>query len=322
MKVSVVIPTYNRRHIIGAAIDSVLAQQGLPAGTDLEVVVVDDGSSDGTAPWLAQAYVDRPVRVLRNTGAKGPAGGRNTGLAASTGRVVALLDSDDRFLPGHLSDALAVLQAHPGVGVIFGRARYLQSGQPVDYMGTNFQSKLALAPKLHDSQTLAVFNPDFFCHLLEQGCWFNLSSVVLHPDAAAQRMCEDLRVAEDYEFWVRLSRSHGFACLKRDQIEYTLGEDNISFESDAMVEGHAPQLLRAYGHMLDYSGLAPAEVHAVRLRIANELFDWGYRARHRGQRATAIKLHLRSLWQGKRTANALALLKCLLPHSTQRRGPA
>ncbi len=311
MKLSVVIPTYNRRHVIGGAIDSVLAQTGLPAGTELEVVVVDDRSTDDTVEWLRQAYAGRPVRVLTNTGAKGPAGGRNTGLAASAGHVVALLDSDDRFLPGHLAEALAVLAEEPGVGVVFGRARYIQRGEPVEYMGPNFQRKLAMAPKRRATDQLAVFDHRFFEHLLEQGCWFNLSTVVLSPAAAAERMREDLRVAEDYEFWVRLSRHHGFACLKGEQIEYALGDDNISFESDAQVEGHAPQLLRAYGHLLAYEGLEPRQRRLVEDRIAGELFDWGWRARQRGLKAEALRLHARSWRHGRRWANLAAMLKCL-----------
>ncbi|RVT53462.1 glycosyltransferase family 2 protein [Rubrivivax albus] len=312
MKCAVVIPTYNRRTTVGVAIDSVLAQQALPPGCALTVIVVDDGSTDGTVAALEAAYAGRPVKVLRNLGAKGPAGGRNTGLAAAADcDAVALLDSDDRFLPHHLAEALAVLQSHPGVGLVFGRARYLQGGRPVDYMGPNFDRKLALAPKQQDDGTLSVFGPGFFSHLLEQGCWFNLSSVVLSAAAARERMREDLRVAEDYEFWLRLSRRFGAACLKREQIEYTLGEDNISFESDARVEGHAPQLLRAYDHMLHYEGLTAADRARVHRRIADELFDWAWRARQRKQRGTAARLHLRSMRHGRRTDNLLSLLKCL-----------
>lgn len=311
-RITVVIPTYNRRHIIGKAIESVFAQVGLPPGTSLRVIVVDDRSTDGTVDWLQATYAGQPLSVLANAGAKGPAGGRNTGLAASEGDVVALLDSDDSFLPGHLAAALQVFDAHQGVGVVFGAARYLQGGQLVDYMGPNFRRKLALAPKVHESDDLVVFGPGFFEHLLEQGCWFNLSSVVLSPVAARLRMRDDLRVAEDYEFWVRLARSHTFACLKQEQIEYTLGDDNISFESDQRVEGHAPQLLRAYDHMLAYEGLAPSQRQAIHNRISGELFDWAWRARQRGLRMQALRLHARSMRHGRRRANLSGMLKCLL----------
>jgi glycosyltransferase involved in cell wall biosynthesis len=316
MQVSVIIPTFNRRALIGSAIDSALAQQGV----DVEVLVVDDGSTDGTVAWLAEAYGHRPVRVLANAGRKGPAGGRNTGLAAATGHFVALLDSDDRFLPGHLAAAVGVMARHADVGVVFGRARYLKAGAPVDYMGPNFTRKLGLAPKIAEDEQSALMGPGFFEHLLEQGCWFNLSSVVLSRAAAQERMHEDLRVAEDYEYWVRLSRRFSFACLKAEQIEYTLGDDNISFEADESIEGHAPQLMRAYDHILSYPGLSITQQRLVEARMAEELFDWGYRASQRGRPARAIALHARSWAYGMRARNSLALLKTalrvLLPRRT------
>jgi len=308
VRVSVVIPTYNRRPLLGAAIDSALAQ----AGVAVDVIVVDDGSTDGTADWLQQAYAGQPVRVLRNTGGKGPAGGRNTGLRAARGDLVALLDSDDRFLPGHLSQAAQAFARWPELGLVFGRARYLRDGQAVDYMGPNFTRKLGLAPKATEDDDVALMGPGFFEHLLQQGCWFNLSSVVLSRAAAAQPMQEDLRVAEDYEYWVRLSRRFSFACLKQEQVEYTLGDDNISFEADLRVEGHAPQMLRAYGHMRAYQGLSAGQRKLIQDRMAEELFDWGYRARQHGHTAQALDLHTRSLGYGLRTRNVAALLKTVL----------
>ena len=308
MKTSVVIPTFNRRHLLPAAIDSALAQ----AGVQVDVVVVDDGSTDGTVDWLQQAYAGRPVQVLRNIGLKGPAGGRNTGLCAARGELVALLDSDDRFLPGHLSQAAQVFARFPEIGLVFGRARYLSDGQAVDYMGPSFTRKLGLAPKAAEDDDVAVMGPGFFEHLLQQGCWFNLSSVVLSRAAAAVPMREDLRVAEDFEYWVRLSRSFGFACLKQEQIEYTLGDDNISFEADDSVEGHAPQLLRAYGYMRAYAGLTTRQRRLIDRQMAEVLFDWGYRASQHGRTRQAMDLHARSCTYGLRTRNVAAIVKTAL----------
>jgi len=306
--VTVVIPTYNRRPLLSAAIDSALAQ----AGVAVDVVVVDDGSTDGTVDWLQQAYAGQQVQVLRNTGGKGPAGGRNTGLRTARGELVALLDSDDRFLPGHLAQAAQTFARWPELGLVFGRARYLRDGQAVDYMGPNFTRKLGLAPKAVEDDDVAVMGPGFFEHLLQQGCWFNLSSVVLSRAAAAEPMREDLRVAEDYEYWVRLSRRFGFACLKREQIEYTLGDDNISFEADQSIEGHAPQLMRAYEHMRAYPGLSAAQRRLIEGRMAKELFDWAYRTSASGRPAQALRLHARSWAYGLRARNAAAMCKTAL----------
>lgn len=94
--VSVIIPTYNRAHCVGEAIDSVLAQ--VPPAD--EVIVVDDGSTDDTAEVLA-AYGDR-ITVLHQQNA-GAAAARNTGIRHATGEWVAFLDSDDLWRPGRLA---------------------------------------------------------------------------------------------------------------------------------------------------------------------------------------------------------------------------
>jgi len=118
--VSVVIPTYQRKALVVEAIDSALAQ----TRGDLEVVVVDDGSTDGTVEALAARYgVDPRVRVLRQ-GNGGTASARNTGIAAATGTFVALLDSDDLFLPDHLEFLLPPLEADPTADLAIGNALY------------------------------------------------------------------------------------------------------------------------------------------------------------------------------------------------------
>jgi glycosyltransferase involved in cell wall biosynthesis len=307
MKVSVIIPTWNRRALVGAAIDSALAQAA--PGLELEVLVVDDRSTDGTVEWLAEAYAGRPVQVLPNRRSKGPAGARNTGLLAAQGELVALLDSDDAYLSGHLAAAAAAFAAHPKLEVLFGRAQYEREGRAVDYMGPNFARKLARAPVSYEDGELLLFGPGYFSHLLEFGCYFNLSTVVLRREAACELMSEDLRIAEDYEFWVRLARSRGFGCLKAAQIRYCLHEDNISFESAPHAAGNAPMLLRAYQRMLAYPDLDAADVVRIRENIAEVLFDWGYRCRLRRQLGEAARRHLQSLRFGRRRANLIALAK-------------
>src|SRR5581483_4609036 len=100
---SVIIPVFNRAAHLKAALASVLAQ----TEQDFEVLVVDDGSTDNPAE-VAQSFADPRIRLIRqeNRGG-GPA--RNTGIDAARGRFVALLDSDDVFLPDHLSAMRALL---------------------------------------------------------------------------------------------------------------------------------------------------------------------------------------------------------------------
>ena len=111
-EVSVVVPTYQRAALIGASLDSLLRQEGVA----FEVVVVDDGSTDGTAALLA-AHPDPRVRpVVRPHG--GIAAARNAGVAAAQAPLVAFHDSDDTALPGRLSRPVAYLREHPDVDVV------------------------------------------------------------------------------------------------------------------------------------------------------------------------------------------------------------
>ncbi len=88
-KVSVIIPTYNRRHLVGLTIDNILNQSLIP----YEIIVVDDNSSDDTLEWLTEVYGNKLI-LLTNKG-KGPGAARNTGLQRATGTYIKFFDSDD-----------------------------------------------------------------------------------------------------------------------------------------------------------------------------------------------------------------------------------
>jgi len=111
-KVSVIIPTFNRRELVRKAIDCVLAQS-FPVE---DIVVVDDGSTDGTAEALVERYGDR-IRVVRQSNA-GVSAARNRGLEMARGEFIALLDSDDLWLPEKTGRQVRFLEAHPGFGMV------------------------------------------------------------------------------------------------------------------------------------------------------------------------------------------------------------
>jgi glycosyltransferase involved in cell wall biosynthesis len=121
--VSVIIPTHDRAPVITRAVDSVLAQDG----AELEVIVVDDGSTDDTRQVLSTRYAgdDRVVYVFHEQ--TGVAGARNAGLARAQGELVAFLDSDDRWLPGKLALQLACLARVPEAGMIWTEMRAMDA---------------------------------------------------------------------------------------------------------------------------------------------------------------------------------------------------
>jgi glycosyltransferase involved in cell wall biosynthesis len=114
--VSVAIGMYNAAPYIGEAIESVLAQSYRP----LELIVVDDGSTDG-GDDIVRSYGDAVVYERQENAGNGAA--RNRAVAMASGQLYAFLDADDRFLPDKLERQYAVLDEHPDVDVVFGHVR-------------------------------------------------------------------------------------------------------------------------------------------------------------------------------------------------------
>lgn len=111
--ISVIVPVHDRQHLIGDALASIVAQCCVP----IEIVVVDDGSTDDTAEAVKRVGVD--VKYVRQARA-GVAVARNRGLAESVGEWIAFLDSDDVWLEGALSSAARHLSRRPEVGLVHG----------------------------------------------------------------------------------------------------------------------------------------------------------------------------------------------------------
>ncbi len=136
--VSIVVPTYNRETLLPRALDSIVSQ----TVTDWEIILVDDGSTDGTKA-LAQRYQqrlgDRFVYIHRaNTGC---GGARNRGIDATRGRFVAFLDSDDEFMPDKLERQLSLFRLRPELGFVYSDYAY------IDLAGRRHESVFATLAK-------------------------------------------------------------------------------------------------------------------------------------------------------------------------------
>src|SRR3712207_3517985 len=113
-RVSVIIPTHNRAHLLERAVKSARA-----AGRDVEVIIVDDASTDET-PQLCRSFAGvRYVRAERN---QKLGGARNLGILASTSDHISFLDDDDLKLPGSLDIQLEALMRNPAAGLVYGQA--------------------------------------------------------------------------------------------------------------------------------------------------------------------------------------------------------
>ncbi len=124
-KVSVIIPTHSRPHLLPRAVES-----AFKAGTDVEVIVVDDASTDETAAVCRKLEGIKYVRIERN---QHVAGARNIGILASSAEYISFLDDDDVRLPGTLDRQVEVLSSSPEVGLVYGQIIFGdQNGLPTD----------------------------------------------------------------------------------------------------------------------------------------------------------------------------------------------
>ena len=192
-KVSVLIPTYNRRAYVQEAIDSVLAQ----TYENFEIIVVDDGSTDGTGEALRERYGDRIQHVWQENAGESVA--RNRGAEMARGEYIGLLDSDDLWLPEKLAEQIVLLDGNPDLVLVFSQARLIdQAGNLVDAPPTN-----------HDLQS-ADLEPDrmYVANSIHTGG----SSVVMRRDVFCRSGGFDptIRFGEDWDLWLRLVRTGSF----------------------------------------------------------------------------------------------------------------
>jgi glycosyltransferase involved in cell wall biosynthesis len=115
--VSVVIPTHNRANLLRQAIDSVYQQEGIGEYFKIEIIIVNDASTDATSEIVLRYPAIRYIELSANLGA---AGARNAGIKASSGKYVAFLDDDDVWLSHRLRVQVPVLEANPSIGVVYG----------------------------------------------------------------------------------------------------------------------------------------------------------------------------------------------------------
>jgi glycosyltransferase involved in cell wall biosynthesis len=175
--VSVVIPCYNQGPFLADSIGSVLAS----TMDDYEIVVVDDGSTDGETCRILD-HLDYPRTRLLRTANSGLASARNNGIAAARGRYILPLDADDRIGPGYLEKGAAILDARPGVGIVYclGELFGLRKG-PIEAADYSLRRML-------------FSNLIFSCALFRRSDWEEAGGY----DSGMVHGCED------WDFWLSL----------------------------------------------------------------------------------------------------------------------
>jgi glycosyltransferase involved in cell wall biosynthesis len=197
---SVVIPAFNAADTIVSAIRSVLRQ----SAQEFEIVVVDDGSSDGTAERAAEVSGDSRLRVLRQQN-RGPSAARNAGIEAANGRFVSFLDADDLWLPDYLATMGAALNAVDEAGFAFTDAWLLDART----------HRIRRATAMHYMRPVDPPDDPRALHLLLLDRNFVFTGVTARRSALVDvgGFDETLWIGEDWDLWLRLAR-HGYRAVR------------------------------------------------------------------------------------------------------------
>jgi glycosyltransferase involved in cell wall biosynthesis len=302
---SVIIPTHNRAAFLPACVLSLRS-----CGISLEIVIVDDGSTDETAAVVAE--LGRDIVYVRQTNS-GIGSARNAGIARAAGRYLAYLDSDDFWLPAVAPKLVQFLDRCPEVDAIFTDALV---GNDRD----GFQFLLdTLDRKRFDG--LPDRSPETGFRILERRAFFRLMlernqiflGTLIHRREVFDRIAPfDLtaRGAEDYELCLRLSHEFTIAFGDEPLARYIKHDLGMSADHDKMAEGFALALT---------SGLAKSPPHdsddlrIMRRQLQRQRYRCGYNAFSRGDHARARHWFRQILWSGPDPVNLALWALCHFP---------
>jgi glycosyltransferase involved in cell wall biosynthesis len=267
--VSTIIPVYNGEAYIARAVASALEQRHV----DVEVVVIDDGSTDGT--WEVLEGFGGRIRAIRQPNA-GHVRSRNRGAGLATGDWLAFLDADDSWMPDKLASQLAL--ADDRFGLIY--TDRLNMG---DYTGHNERL----------SENIRLYEGDVFEELL-LGNFVTVSSAIMRRDWFHRLggFCEDLRVCEDWDLWLRYAAEGGLVRLCPEPLtRYLVHSNSMSHNAERMLEGRLQVIRRALA--TPRGKRVPAAIARRALACA---WKWSAGGATATQKAKAVRWYLRSAW--------------------------
>lgn len=289
MKVSVLIPVYNKAPFLRECLDSVYAQ----THADLEVVAVDDHSTDGSLALL-RAETDPRLRIIGLPVNRGPAGAANAGIEACTGTYIVRLDADDLMVPTRVEQQVAYMEAHPEVGASGGWLQLFGARDRVwKFPLTDAACKAQLLFGVPVSQGASILRRSV------------LEAHGLRYDPAWPR------VGEDWLFWTRLARVSAFGNLDAPMTLYRRGEQNISHGRDKRAD-HELLVRAVFAWFQVPHSDADVRSHLMALRLfegipsaadVRALHDWLRRLREWNGRervfpVEAFDARVRQAWDG------------------------
>lgn len=280
---AVVIATYQRSGLVRAAVESCLRQ----TVSDVEVLVIDDGSTDDTADRIAEIGDARVRYEWQANQRQGAA--RDLGVARSTAPVVLFLDSDDRLLPGAVEAVLATLERDPTAGLVYSDVRLVNSsGLTVSHSRARIEGDVI--------ERLVLDN---FIHLSASA----VPRTVLQETGGFRRE-RDLAGSEDWELWIRIAARHAVRASHALGAERTVDTSSMLADPDNMVRSmrwaldlaFSDPVVRLRAGRLERRARAMIAVHAA----------GGYATARRRRASLSWAIRALRLWPGAITSPLLA----------------
>jgi hypothetical protein len=271
--VSVVLPVFNCEEFVAAAVESALSQTGVK----FEVVVVDDGSSDGTAEVLARYASDTRLRIVRLPQNLGLTPALNRGVQEARGELIARLDADDLALPGRLAAQVEVFAADPSV-VLTACAydRVLPSGDLV---------RRAAPPATHGALAMAGWSGNRLCH---SAVMFRRSTVL-----ALGGYRVEWYPVEDFDLWLRLLEAGRYRGTSFVGTRYLVNPEGISLQQEQR------QLHLVRGRCAEFTTSLLGEEHPLTGSVRQQL-------RHLDRFRVALHRHLAAAGESADGVDAMA----------------
>ena len=256
--VTVIIPTYNRASFLKEAIDSVLSQ----TYRNFELIVVDDGSTDGTSELLLS--YGHKIKVIKKAN-KGPSASRNRGIKAAKGDWIAFLDSDDVWKPYKLEKQVQFIKDNPEIKICQTEEIWIRNGKRVN------------PRKKHEMHSGWIYEQ---CLPL---CIVSPSSVMIHRDVFEKvgLFDETMLACEDYDLWLRIA-PHYPICLVREKLIVKQG--GHADQQSHVISSLDLLRIKAIVKSLESGGLNESQYEAAFLELNKKCRVYGNGCIKRGKR--------------------------------------
>lgn len=302
--VSVIVPAYNYGRYLREAIESIQAQDY----DELEIVVVDNASTDDTQAVLASIHEPR-MRVLKLEVNQGLSGAFNLGLESARGEFVAYLDADDRWRPGKLRRQMELMQSEPGVGVVFCNFAWF------DADGVRPRTQFDLFPEIGrfpseptragGGRRITADTFSAFVEMDDPPAW--LQTMLFRREVLdGVRLVPGMRLCQDTHFGLRVYRRADTAYIPDALAEVRRHDSNLTRDLSEMTHAKV-----AAFRMLEDEPLDPAQRAALRRRIGRAWIDSGQAALRQKRPAYAVRAFARALGypgaRGRAVKNLVAL---------------